>query len=124
MTNFLGQSELGSVLVNEFDETPEAMIAVIMKYLESSRNVLTHGDIEPLFEDVVVVLLNWIREGRVDSTRIFLGELHKLLLSHPGYVSPSIELTPEKNILYRFGTLANLIGVALRITLALPPKLR
>ena len=124
MANTWGQSELGSVLINEFNDTPEAMAAVIGKYLESSRDVLLHGDIDPLFEDVVVVLLRWIEEDRADLVRDFLGRLQRLLLSHPGYKPPNPSLTSEHHILSKFGTLANILGVALRITLNPIPKPR
>ncbi len=114
MTNLFGQSELGSILLNEFGDTPDEMAAVVQKYFSSSRNVLLHGDIDPLFEDVVVVLLRWVKEGKADLVRDFLGQLQRILMSHPGFEIPSVALSPEKHLLYKFGTLANILGVALR----------
>jgi hypothetical protein len=114
MTSMFGQSELGSVLLNEFEDTPAAMAAVIGKYLGAPQTLL-HGDIDPLFEDVTVVMLRWIAERKVDLLRDFLDRLQKVLLQHPAYRPPSVELTPERHFIAKFGTLANILSTALRL---------
>jgi hypothetical protein len=107
-----GQSNLAGITLGMKYDVP-GMIGAIEQHLKA-WNVLRYSDIDPLFEDITTVLMEWVRFDKKDLVQKFLRELQTVLLSHPPSRTMNATSTPEQSLMRRLSVLGAVLGIILR----------